>query len=523
MKSFAPTLAALLSLYEAAQADSNSCARSNAAPAKDQVKLANCCKTLQDAGLTHVLYEGDEEYKARTASYWSVSAQLTPGCIVQPTSTEEVSLALKTLSGYGASDCQFAVRSGGHTTWAGSNNIDNGLTIDLGLMNTTTYNEAENLAKIQPGNRWGMVYGALEPHGVTVGGGRASSVGVAGFLTGGGNSFFTAHRGFACDQVQNYEVVLGSGEIINANAENNSDLFRALKGGSGNFGIVTRFDMQTFKQGNLWGGSMVYSKEHTQAHIDAYTAWVDNVENYPDGSSIIFWTYLPALKDVAIIAAYEDVAGNVAPAGFDKFMAINHTSSTMRLASHKNLTDELEQASGYRDIWFTMTFKNNPRIFKHIVDAHQKFVDEWKAGTTDHDFITQCMFQAIPTIFAKHSEERGGNVLGLEREKDNAIMLLSNIAVKGGSDTEARARTQLRAYGEELQAFAAAQGGSVEWQFMNYADSYQNPLGSYGAENVAKIKAASAKYDPKGIFQTRCPGGFKISKLQDATLPRREL
>jgi FAD/FMN-containing dehydrogenase len=138
------------------------------------------CKALKDAGLTHILYEDDEQYKARTESYWSVSAQLHPTCIVQPLSTEEVSTALKTL--VAGTTCNFAVRSGGHATWAGSNNIDNGVTIDLALLNTTTYDEVNSLAKIQPGNRWGMVYGELEKHGVTVAGGRASTVGVAGFL-----------------------------------------------------------------------------------------------------------------------------------------------------------------------------------------------------------------------------------------------------------------------------------------------------------------------------------------------------
>jgi hypothetical protein len=119
-----------------------------------------------------------------------------------------------------------------------------------------------------------------------------------------------------------------------------------------------------------------------------------------------------------------------------------------------------------------MTFKNNPRVFKHIVDAHEKFVAEWKAENTDHDFITQAMFQAIPTLFAKHSVERGGNVLGLQREKENAIMLLFNIAVKG-AETEVRARKMLRKYTEELQAFAIGEESLVDWQFLNYADSYQ--------------------------------------------------
>lgn len=119
-----------------------------------------------------------------------------------------------------------------------------------------------------------------------------------------------------------------------------------------------------------------------------------------------------------------------------------------------------------------MNFKNNPVIFKHIVDGHQKFVDEWKASTTDHDFITQCMFQAIPTVFAKHSAERGGNVMGVENIGANSIMLLFDIAVKT-ADAEVRARALLKKYTEEFQTFAASQGGLPAWQYLNYADSYQ--------------------------------------------------
>lgn len=119
-----------------------------------------------------------------------------------------------------------------------------------------------------------------------------------------------------------------------------------------------------------------------------------------------------------------------------------------------------------------MNFKNDPKIFAHIVEAHQKFVDEWKASNTDHDFITQCMFQSIPTVFTEHSAERGGNVLGLDLVGENSIMLLFDIAVKG-AETEARARTMLKKYTEELQAFAASEGGLVAWEYLNYADSYQ--------------------------------------------------
>jgi hypothetical protein len=123
------------------------------------------------------------------------------------------------------------------------------------------------------------------------------------------------------------------------------------------------------------------------------------------------------------------------------------------------------------------------------------------------------MFQAIPTTFSKHSVERGGNVMGLDREKENGIMLLFNIAVKGDASLEARAREKLRATTSELQDFARKEGGLIDWQFLNYADFYQDPLGSYGEQNVERIRKAAEKYDPQGVFQTRAPGGFKISKV----------
>lgn len=80
-------------------------------------------------------------------------------------------------------------------------------------MKTVTLDKDASVASIQPGARWMHVYGALDPEGFTVPGGRAGSVGVAGFLTGGGNSFFTARKGFACDNVKNFELVTANGWV----------------------------------------------------------------------------------------------------------------------------------------------------------------------------------------------------------------------------------------------------------------------------------------------------------------------
>jgi len=170
------------------------------------------CKVIQSAGIQHVLYAYDKQYRDRIASYWSVSAQLSPDCIIQPVSTTEVSQTMRILAGNAACvKTNFAVRGGGHMPWAGSNNIDHGITIDLGLIHTTTFNADTEIASVGSGSRWAEVYAALEPYGVTVAGGRTGTVGVAGFLMGGGNSFYTAEKGFACDTVVNFEVVLATG------------------------------------------------------------------------------------------------------------------------------------------------------------------------------------------------------------------------------------------------------------------------------------------------------------------------
>lgn len=121
------------------------------------------------------------------------------------------------------------------------------------------------------------------------------------------------------------------------------------------------------------------------------------------------------------------------------------------------------------------------------------------------------MFQAIPTVFSEHSVANGGNVLGLDRETENVVMLLFTLAVKG-VDQEVVAKQQMQVLGNATVAYAESLDSLVEWQYINYAFDWQNPLGSYGAENTAKIKAAALKYDPDQVFQARTPGGYKITQ-----------
>lgn len=130
---------------------------------------------------------GSDVYDAQLKSYYSANAAQHAWCMVLPESTADVQAIARTISKH---DCPFGVRSGGHSTWKGSNGVKYGVTVDFSYMNATTYDEKTGLAATEPGARWGSVYEALNPYNVTVVGARTSVVGVGGFTTGAGVSFF---------------------------------------------------------------------------------------------------------------------------------------------------------------------------------------------------------------------------------------------------------------------------------------------------------------------------------------------
>jgi len=107
---------------------------------------------------------------------------------------------------------------------------------------------------------------------------------------------------------------------------------------------------------------------------------------------------------------------------------------------------------------------------------------------------------------------KGGNVLGLDSEKHNAILWLLTGAFTTAA-AEAIARPKLLAFNAALDAYATSVGGNVAWRYLNYVDSTQDPLASYGAANIALMKAVSAKYDLAQVFQKKSPSGFKLSAL----------
>lgn len=215
-------------------------------------------------------------------------------------------------------------------------------------MNTTTWNPETKLASVQPGSHWQAVYETLAPFGIVVAGARVAEVGVGGYLTGGGLSFYQASHGMGCDNVANFEVVLASGEIVNANASSNPDLWQALKGSSGNLGLVTRFDMHGIEYVDsakpvVWGGTVLFPESSGHEIADAMVDFTDNIHKDENSSTILAWTYDPESSAAPVTsAAIFNTEARMKPAAFDSFYSVNgRLSDNTRVATLTEHTADL--------------------------------------------------------------------------------------------------------------------------------------------------------------------------------------
>ncbi|ETS73771.1 hypothetical protein PFICI_14717 [Pestalotiopsis fici W106-1] len=465
---------------------------------------------LQNEGLgEQIVAPTDAEYTARLDSYWSNSAKLKPACILRPKSTADVAAAIKALA---SREQSFAVRSGGHTNWAGSNNIEGGVTLDLGSLSAITVSPDQATADIGPGARWREVYAELHKSKLAVAGGREGNVGVAGLLLGGGNTFFTGRHGFACDNVVAYEVVLADGSVVTADAKSNEDLFRALKGGSNNFGVVTKFTMKTVKSDQVWGGMTFYPKQTIPQAIDAVVSFAGKVNDDPDSNLVCIFTYMSEFKDVVVATLFNQIQGIEAAPAYDEWRAIPEIMNTVKKTTISEMAFEYNIPANYHAIWFTACFKNDKRIVTKASELHDQLVEEIKKVAPDGDFVTQCLWQPLPKLFSDQSVKAGGNIMGVERQTGDGLLFLATAMMKT-PEQEAAVHPKVKTWVNEVKSYAASIDGNLEWTYLNYADPSQDVLKTYGVENLKKMKAVAAKYDPNQVFQKLCPGGFKISKV----------
>ena len=178
----------------------------------------------------------DAAYDAARA-VWNGAVNRRPGLIARCTGTADVATAVRFAR---ANDLEIAIRGGGHNV-AGSAVNDGGIVIDLSAMRTVWVDPASRTARVQGGALWGDVDHETQAHGLATTGGIVGHTGVAGLTLGGGIGFLMRKHGLTIDNLLDIELVTADGAIIRASADEHPDLFWALRGGGGNFGVATTF------------------------------------------------------------------------------------------------------------------------------------------------------------------------------------------------------------------------------------------------------------------------------------------
>ncbi|KAK7961567.1 uncharacterized protein PG986_002392 [Apiospora aurea] len=417
-----------------------------------------------------------------------------------------------------SNECAFGILSGGHGDFPASNSIKEGVTIDFGRMNQTTYDPVEKIASIGPGSSWQPVYETLEPHGVTVTGGRAGGVGVAGFTTGGGNSFHSTSHGWACDNVKNFQVVLANGTIVDANVDEHNYLWQALKGGSGNFGLVTRFEMYVIEfpdptKPNIWGGIAQYELSAADDLTDAYVDFVENNHLDKNSSTMLYWVYTHSTRSLIVQVAMDNTLDISYPPVYDRYLNTSGLiKKSLRSAPMYELTAEFDvgQPDGLRNIWLTGAYKNDPRIIKFAADKHEELIAGKRAGLVSQDsqLVTLCSMFPLTQAMIEHGDANGGNAMNLEAKSrgENGVLFLASLAIDGAKN-EAVALPIMQQWQDEVDAYATSLGVNWDWRFLNYAYAGQDPIATYATD---KIRAASEKYDPDMVFQKLRKTGHRI-------------
>ncbi|CAN5750349.1 FAD-binding oxidoreductase [soil metagenome] len=216
-----------------------------------------------------------------------------PALIARCAGTADVITAVKFAREH---DLRVAVRGGGHNV-AGSACCDDGLMIDLSTMKGVRIDPESQTVRAEPGLTWAEFDHETEAFGLAVTGGAVSTTGIAGFTLGGGFGWLNGPLGLACDNLLSADIVTADGHLLHASADENPDLFWAIRGGGGNFGIATSFEFQLHPLGQVLAGPVFHLLEHApdvlRFHREFAASAPDELSVYvgfltdPDGNKLI--------------------------------------------------------------------------------------------------------------------------------------------------------------------------------------------------------------------------------------------
>ncbi|KAF2624216.1 FAD binding domain protein [Macroventuria anomochaeta] len=447
----------------------------------------NGCTTAYDSLKaifgSNVVIEGSTGYVKFSSAYWSAQQEaVSPHCIFYPTKALDVS-TLVLLSRL--TECPFAAKSGGHAAVAGASNIESGITLSAD----------KKAVDVQPGNVWHDVYSGLEEDNFGVVGGHVrSAIGVGGLMLG-----------WACDNVDSFEVVTASGLIVTATPTSYSDLFWALCGGGNNFGLVTNFKLRTLPLGKMWGGVRVLLESQSPAAIDAFINLGKNPAHDTKAAQILSFVVQGGTKIASAQLEYAEPKANASI--FAEWNAI--TPAVDNIGNHTlfELTEMLSAANPYgeRQSYWAQTYKLDKDLLNYILDV---FYEEGDKIFDVANLLNSLSLQVITLPQMRNMQQNGGNTLDLDLTQ--GPLLLINPAPDAAHDD--RVSQIFNTLIQRTVVEAKKRGLASQYVYMNYASKYQDVIAGYGEGNKARLQSIARMYDTKEVFQKLQRGYFKLDR-----------
>lgn len=472
------------------------------------------CAVLEFQLPGRVSFRGSDGYQSQTESYWATNqGELLSACHVTPRDSTDLQKVMFLIYHTGSS---FAIKSGGHSVVANTSNVDDDVVIDLELLNHVTVQADQMIVDVGTGARWKDVYQKLEGMNYGIAGARAGSVGVGGYLLGGGLSPFSGIVGWACDGIALLEVVLANGTILEVDHNNDPDLLMALKGGGSNFGIISRARLELVKTSNKLDVAFIQYQMLDVMHVvRAITEYNHLAAQDPEAAvSVSVGGRFNEPPTISAVLSHRQ--GVLDSKVLQPFFDVTHY-----LVRHERLSQlELSQIyddmnpKGFRQHRTTATIHNDEKSLVGIVQSYVFDLDPKLGNLGEANMRGGLLIQPLTYPHLHHGSLAASNMLGLQKEP-SPLLLLSAETRYSNSCSDSFVHQSLTDFMNGAHEYAAENNASHRFRYLNYASADQIPFEhvQQNQELWSEVQAAKQKYDPHNVFGKQMRHPFKVQHL----------
>ena len=442
---------------------------------------------LRDTVRGAVITPGEDGYRDACKVWNAQHDSCRPGLIVRCSGAADVTAAV----GFARSnDLEIAVRGGGHSV-AGFSTCDGGMVIDLGRINNVRVDPGARRAYVGGGATWGDVDHETQLHGLATTGGLISTTGVAGFTLGGGIGWIMRKHGLACDNLVAADVVTADGRLVRATQRENADLLWGLRGGGGNFGIVTQFEFELHPVGpTVYAGPIFYPAALGGALLRRFRDWSPTAPD--DVTALVNLTTAPPLPVIPPEWHGKKVAALVA------------VSAGPIEQAERWVRDLRAVGTPIADLmgpmpYMTMQSLLDP-LWKKGIHAYFKATNLARLDDVLIDRLCEQHERAPGPQAEIHVHQMGGAVARLAEEAtafpERSMPYVLNL-VTGWHDA-----AQTEAHVAWARAvIAAAAPASTGRAYVNFMGDAGLARAAYGPATYARLGALKKDYDPTNVFR----------------------